>query len=288
MKDINPLFATALFSEEREVTEVAIWTLVYGDGTFRFVNRDHPLEINLGDGMFRYEPLPFRRSTLEAQSDLQVDKLTLEMPNAELLVQYAASSERAFLGDLVLNGVLDYAQIDIWLVNVRNLGSMRHSSWEVVGSPQIDRSVVSVDLQSRMGMAIRKAPRLIVQESCGNALFDDICALVRALWTVGGVATGGNRLSMTSALVNPVAWFDLGEITFTSGANIGATRMVSEYLGAGVFTWSVPLRFAVIAGDQFEVVSGCNKTTDICENKFNNLARFRGFPNIPRAETVAN
>ena len=91
---------------------------------------------------------------------------------------------------------------------------------------------------------------------------------------------------MTTALAQPVGYFDLGQITFTSGPNVGATRMVSEYEAGGTFTWSVPLRFNVLAGDQFDVVPGCNKTTDVCSLKFGNLTQYRGFPNIPQPQTI--
>lgn len=289
MKDINPLFAGALFESERRVTEVSIWTLAHAGGVFRFVNMDHAVTIDLGDGSGsnRYEPLPFRRGTLEAQSDLQVDKLPIEMPNAELLINYTLSSERTTLGDLVLNGVLDHATVAIWLVNLENLGAMRHSNWEVVATSHIDRSVVGLELHSLMGRGLRKCPRTVMQEQCANGLFDGICGLVRAVWTVGGAATGGNRLSMTTALAQPAGWFDLGQVTFTGGPNVGAVRTVSEFLAGGAFVWSVPLRFAVVAGDVFNVVPGCNKTTDQCQTKFANLNQYRGFPNIPRPEMIA-
>ena len=38
------------------------------------------------------------------------------------------------------------------------------------------------------------------------------------------------------------------------------------------------------AGDSFVVYWGCDHTLQACSTKFNNAARFRGFPNVPPPE----
>jgi hypothetical protein len=42
----------------------------------------------------------------------------------------------------------------------------------------------------------------------------------------------------------------------------------------------------VASGATFTVRAGCDKTQGTCTTKFSNLARFRGMPYIPVAETV--
>jgi hypothetical protein len=39
-----------------------------------------------------------------------------------------------------------------------------------------------------------------------------------------------------------------------------------------------------VAGDNFVVYKGCDKTMTICQNRFSNLANFRGFPFVPPPE----
>ena len=42
-----------------------------------------------------------------------------------------------------------------------------------------------------------------------------------------------------------------------------------------------PLPFAPMTGDAFTVYAGCDHTQGTCQNRFNNLANFRGFPYVP-------
>jgi hypothetical protein len=42
----------------------------------------------------------------------------------------------------------------------------------------------------------------------------------------------------------------------------------------------------VAAGDQFQLLPGCNRTLATCTNVFNNAVHFGGFPYIPTPETA--
>jgi hypothetical protein len=87
-------------------------------------------------------------------------------------------------------------------------------------------------------------------------------------------------------LVNQTGYFDLGYLTFTSGANAGLTFTVDEYLGAGVITIRKVLPFPPSVGDTFSILPGCNKAMTTCNYKFSNLANFGGFPFVPTPETA--
>ena len=42
----------------------------------------------------------------------------------------------------------------------------------------------------------------------------------------------------------------------------------------------------VLAGDQFRLLPGCDRTLTTCTNVFNNANHFGGFPYIPTPETA--
>jgi hypothetical protein len=42
----------------------------------------------------------------------------------------------------------------------------------------------------------------------------------------------------------------------------------------------------VVAGDQFQLLPGCDRTLATCTSVFNNAVHFGGFPYIPTPETA--
>ena len=76
------------------------------------------------------------------------------------------------------------------------------------------------------------------------------------------------------------ALYAQGTITFSSGPNTGATANVKN-ADAGALYLSYPLPNPPSAGDAFTVYQGCDHTQATCQNKFNNLSNFRGFPYVP-------
>ncbi|MFZ1991997.1 MAG: DUF2163 domain-containing protein [Alphaproteobacteria bacterium] len=79
-------------------------------------------------------------------------------------------------------------------------------------------------------------------------------------------------------------WFTRGKLSWTSGANDGfAVEIKRHSLAAGVHqieAW-LPAPQPIAIGDAFAVTAGCDKQFATCQSKFNNAARFRGFPYMP-------
>ena len=80
-------------------------------------------------------------------------------------------------------------------------------------------------------------------------------------------------------------WFDLGTVTFTSGANNGISRTVKSY-APGVLNFSLPWPYTPAPGDTFTAYPGCDKMQATCRGKFNNVGRFSSEPFIPVAEVA--
>lgn len=97
-----------------------------------------------------------------------------------------------------------------------------------------------------------------------------------------GVRLGYARNPVQAASENPGA-FSL------SGArdHVTATVAVRAANDAGI-DFFVPTPYAVSTGDQFSIVVGCDKQVNTCINKFNNLANFRGFPEVPGRRLLAD
>lgn len=132
-------------------------------------------------------------------------------------------------------------------------------------------------------------PRNTYQPPCINTLFDGACSLVKASFAVtGSCLTGTTASSINATLAQATEYFDLGSIRFTSGANNGAVRMVKSYTNGTPSNFLIipPLSTVPTIADTFTAYPGCDKTQSTCQQKFDNLANFRGFPGIPYPETA--
>lgn len=94
-----------------------------------------------------------------------------------------------------------------------------------------------------------------------------------------GIYLSGIRPPITSGN----GFFALGTIEFTSGANVGSTRVVESNTGSGSAALRVPLFGVVATGDQFQIVPACDHTMAGC-TRFNNIARYGGTPFTPTPE----
>jgi len=93
----------------------------------------------------------------------------------------------------------------------------------------------------------------------------------------GGTVTPGGITS---------GYFDNGVLTWTSGANNGLKMEVRGYV-PGQITLFQPMPYAIVIGDGYTMHAGCDKTSNTCLNRFNNIVNFRGFPFLPGIDQLA-
>jgi uncharacterized phage protein (TIGR02218 family) len=152
------------------------------------------------------------------------------------------------------------------------------------------RDMVVLSVKSDLELLDTPFPRNLYQPGCGHTLFDSGCTLLKgnfanALTTL----IGASPINVSATSARPTAYFDLGTITFTSGALVGQSFSVKSYVLAGstgTFGFAQPLPSAPDAGDTFTAYPGCDKTLATCRAKFNNVAHFRGYPFIPVPEVM--
>jgi hypothetical protein len=84
-----------------------------------------------------------------------------------------------------------------------------------------------------------------------------------------------------AARLEASGFFDHGELRFTSGNNAGlAPIRVKAFTLGGVILLLDALFYLPEVGDQYEMIPGCNKSTD-CKNKYNNVINQGAFPHVP-------
>ena len=88
-------------------------------------------------------------------------------------------------------------------------------------------------------------------------------------------------------------WFTGGGLTVLSGGAKGLSGAIKrdfhrDPAGSArqIDLWHA-LRAPLVAGDIVHITAGCDKRLETCRFKFNNLANYQGFPDIPGEDWLA-
>lgn len=281
MRPVSIALADALASGQRLVKADLYTVVLSGGSTYRWTNSD----IDVVAGGFTFArggaggaPLVSRGKVRQA-AGLEVDKLDVMLGGGD-----SALLGTTKLGAAAAAGALDgaYVQVDraflvagVWELAekwfVGNVGQVVPSSREV-----------QLEVVSELELLDRPLPRNVYQTGCGHALFDAGCGLLKSAFSTALSAGAGATLTTVPATdAHATGHFDLGWITWTSGANAGVRSAVKSWVTGGTFTLMLRLPYVPAAGDAFTAFAGCDRKQATCNTKFANLPRFRGFPYLP-------
>jgi uncharacterized phage protein (TIGR02218 family) len=157
---------------------------------------------------------------------------------------------------------------------------------------KIGRTQAQLKVKSALVLLDIDMPRNIFQASCLHTLGDAGCGIDLAGFTTTGTVSAGSTVSVLNwsgegSVQAQTKYYEQGTLTFTGGGNDGVQVTVKTTDDAGRLTLIYPLDDAPAAGDSFTICAGCDHS--LGQNgcaKFNNTARFRGFPYVPPPETA--
>ena len=297
MKAAGPNTLAALQSGQFYKAE--LYDLALQSGlTLRFTDYDLPLVYN---GNTYASNVVAKRGTITQKIGFSVDTLSLNLapqPDAPvpLVVGSLSIMQAARLGyfdaaALTMHKVFMQAQTGGMLpTNTNNEAVLWWTG--IVSQADVSRQSVNMSVVSNLQQLNVQMPRNLIQTGCTHTLFDSGCTLVKATYTVSGTVTvtGPNSVNgFSSNLTAADAYYSLGVVTFTSGANNGLSYTVGAYLNAnGIVTPITPFTNQPATGDTFTIIPGCDKTLNSCQTKFlaNNQTHFRGAPWVPVPETL--
>jgi uncharacterized phage protein (TIGR02218 family) len=115
------------------------------------------------------------------------------------------------------------------------------------------------------------------QRTCAYSLYGRGCnVLATSFETNGTVATlNGTTVEVAAAAGQASGYYAGGYIQDATGAK----RYITNHSGA-FLTLSREL-FGLAVGGPVKIYAGCDRSTDVCQARFNNIANFGGFPFIP-------
>ena len=187
--------------------------------------------------------------------------------------------------DDILNGKYDSAKVEIFLLDIQNLDKGK----VVLLSGKISNIELKDDVFTAKVVGLKDEINKTIGEKysplCRCNFCDSRCKLSKNNFTFSGTIT--NVIDEVSFITNneiilskSSGYFDYGIIEFTSGNNIGQKMEIKQY-DSGKFILQLNLPKNLSVGDNFNLVTGCNKEFSTCCNKFNNAINFRGEPHLP-------
>lgn len=157
-----------------------------------------------------------------------------------------------------------------------------------VGQVDVTSTTVKLNVRDVIDLLDVQMPKNLFLPMCSHLLFDTGCTLSQAAFTFNyTIASGASAIAFqaSSSTGKPDGYFETGVLEMTGGAAAGARRAVSSFDGT-IFTLAMALPSAPQAGDTFTVSAGCSREYSICGSRFSNQQHFRGFKDIPPAETA--
>jgi uncharacterized phage protein (TIGR02218 family) len=284
----SPGALVVLLNSGQPLEKCDLYTVTLQSGqVLRWTSRDAALLANgylwaLGPGI--------KRSKVKWTIGIEVDTLSITLMTDE--ARPIPIGGMPLLPFIANNGFMNArVQLDrvFWGINdTAPVGALLWFAGRVADVPDVDRYSAQINVKSDTEMLDVMVPREVYQAQCARTVYDSECGLNRATFQVAGAATAASTLGRTrfqSSLAQAAGYFDLGTLTFTSGANAGIQRTVKSHPD-GLVTVLSPLPAPVADGDTFTVVPGCDGLQATCSTKFNNLSHFKGQPYIPQPETV--
>ncbi len=279
MKTLDPALQAHL--DSGTTTLCWCWRLERRDGAvFGFTDHDLPLTFDGTD----YEAMAaLSASEVRVSADLAVDGQD---------AQGALVSDQITETDIA-DGRWDNAAVELYRVNWADPSQrvlMRRGN---LGQIARGQAAFTAEVRS-LAHVLNQPVGRTYQYYCDAVLGDARCGkdVSGPAFTAAGVVTAlvGDRGFTVSGLgAYAAGWFAFGVLTWATGANAGRVAEVMQHDvdGASVTVTlaEAPVR-AVVVGDGFAAVAGCDKLAATCRAKFANLVNFRGFPTIPGDETM--
>lgn len=286
MKTFSAELNTLLDSGRFVMADLFAFGLISGVN-LRYTNFDR--DIISGGYTYSSSGLLIKRSALHWKNDLSVDTLDLEIfPQGSALIEgtpfLTAVRQGIFDGAAFILGRAFFS-VPVGITDAP-VGAPA-LFYGRVGDFEADRTKAVMVINSHLELLNVPVPREIYEAGCPNLLYGT--TICRATPVTSGTATVSivnAENSFDSDINDENEIYTGGYLEWLSGDNLGLKGRIKTSVAwtmtfAGI--WPSP----VSVGDTFVATAGCDKTFQTCQAIFgNNVANFRGFPYIPRAESA--
>jgi uncharacterized phage protein (TIGR02218 family) len=190
----------------------------------------------------------------------------------------------------IISGKFDGAMVDIFMVDREHLSYGKISIISgSMDSIKISGERVYFNITGIMGV-LEKTIGNVYSPLCRAQFCDAKCSLnIHNHTFFGEITSVPNETEFhtdsESILTKAEDYFKYGLVKFVDGPSAGSSVEVKQSHEGNIVT-STSLPKGLEAGNQFSLVTGCDKKFSSCIEKFQNAINFRGEPNLPRTTKV--
>ena len=210
--------------------------------------------------------------------------------NAELSKEnneiYGIINDNYFKQKDIINGKLTNAYIEIFLINTVNLDSNKLIiNQGYINNIKITNNKFVANIFSIQNKLNKKITHSFSQR-CRAQFCDKKCTLQEDNYTFHGKITKiiSHNIFYDSNRNEENFYFNFGKITFLSGTNSGLCFQIKNFTDNEI-ELILPYMNKLEIGDQYSIITGCDKYFSSCTTKFNNALNFRGEPYISKVLT---
>lgn len=227
--------------------------------------------VELTRATFAWTPSPIRHSVVEQTGHIEKQELQLEFPLSDAFALTLLSPATAI------------TTLTIYRGHHTDLSNELRTVWKgrVVGATS-GKQTIQVTGETIFTSLRRTGCNARVQRTCRHALYLPGCNLDKDDFAVSATATAVNGLtvSVTEAASEANGWYAAGMIQWN-----GRFGFIDRHIGTGLILVSEVVGLEEEIADNgptaVTIYRGCNRSTTICNSKFDNIVNHGGFPFRP-------
>lgn len=229
------------------------------------------------DGLSYSSKGAFTSSALETSSSLSIDNMEIA----------GALDHELIKAEDIENGHYDYAYVEIFMVNYRDLTQGRlNLKSGYIGEVRLQSGQFVAELR---GLTQRLSTNIgqLYSSQCRAIFADGNCGVNKEKFQHRAKITGviSTHCLMVDAMPFEVEYYAYGLLLFNSGNNKGQYCEIFEVRDKQVFLQLPPPQTPQI-GDELTITAGCDKNFSTCCERYNNAINFRGEPHLPGIDEV--
>lgn len=265
-----------LEASNQDAIPVSLYEFVIGTVSWRYASSDYPVDLSIDGVVRRFDAAPISDSGMTASGDPTSDEFTVSMPITEFvqLFQNNPPSLTCYL-----------------IVRRKNRGATDAKIYwfgEVKGVKQTSGVMATVSGSALSASFQRKGLRLSYSRGCPYALYDLCCTVDKSLFAKQAVVDtlGGTLFNLTAPVDEAEGYFNGGFFEWMRPEGFLERRMI-EYL-SGSLVGVLGTTDGMSVGLALTLYPGCARTTEDCEEKFDNLSNYGGIPHMPGKSPFGN
>lgn len=211
----------------------------------------------------------FSSSSIIMSNDLDIDNFDITM-----VIDSNYISEQD-----IIAGLYDHSYIEIFMVNYEapDMGAIDITQG-YFGEIKIINGKFTVEVRG-LTYKFNKLIGELYSPNCRTKFGDKRCKIDRNKYSKNGVVEEVTSYYSfyDSRRGENIGYFDFGIVEFNE---LGFRYEIKDFVNKKL-EFYLPFDKSIKAGDKYIITPGCDKTVNMCKNKYNNIINFRGEPHIP-------